>query len=171
MFCLCGGWPDEVCEGRDFGAWNAEAVANEVVERQFQFHAGFGQSQHDVASVAAFFTDGSAGAFFFVTKVRMSFSEALVLSGISGRSSTRRSSSLLRCCRLSSLSRVAKPVLTRLKIRSKRSWACSALGGELVVFQGAIEPPGFAGDEHGIGGDFQPTQAKGLQMTLPVARG
>jgi hypothetical protein len=40
---------DEACEGRDFGAWDAEAVADEVVERQFQFHAGFGEAQHDVA--------------------------------------------------------------------------------------------------------------------------
>jgi hypothetical protein len=62
---LCGGWPDEACEGQDFSAWDAEAVADEVVERQFQFHAGFGQPQHDVTRVAAFFADSSTGNFSF----------------------------------------------------------------------------------------------------------
>ena len=68
--------------------------------------------------------------FLFVTKVRMSFSEELVLIGISGRSSP----SLLRNSRLSNLSSVAYPVLARLKIRSKRarkSWACFTLGASL----------------------------------------
>jgi len=45
--------------------------------------------------------------FLFVTKARMSFSEALVLIGISGRSRTRRSPSLFRNSRLSSRSSVA----------------------------------------------------------------
>ena len=72
--------------------------------------------------------------FLFVTKARMSFSEELVLIGISGRSRTRRSPSLLRNSRLSNLSSVAYPVLARLKIRSKRarkSWACFTLGASL----------------------------------------
>ena len=46
-------------------AWDAEAVAEEIVERDFQLHAGFGQPQHDVAGVAAFVADGSAGDFSF----------------------------------------------------------------------------------------------------------
>ena len=65
MFGLCGGWPDEACEGRNVGAWDAEAGTDEVVERQFQFHAGFGQPQHDVARVAPLVADGSAGDFSF----------------------------------------------------------------------------------------------------------
>ena len=56
---------DEAREERDFEAWDAEAVADEVVERQFQFHAGFGQPQHGVARVAAFFADSSTGNFSF----------------------------------------------------------------------------------------------------------
>jgi hypothetical protein len=44
--------------------------------------------------------------FLLVTKARMSFSEALALIGISGRSRTRRSPSLLRNSRPSSLSSV-----------------------------------------------------------------
>ena len=60
-------------------------------------HAGLGEAEHDIAGLAALFTDGSARDFALgVTKARMSFSEALVLSGISGRWSTRRSSSLRR---------------------------------------------------------------------------
>jgi hypothetical protein len=47
------GWPDEACEGRDFWPWDAEAGADEFVERQLQLHAGFGERQHDVASPAA----------------------------------------------------------------------------------------------------------------------
>ncbi len=42
--------------------------------------------------------------FRLVTKVRMSFSEPLVLRGISGRSRTRSKASLWRNSRLSSLS-------------------------------------------------------------------
>ena len=64
-FALCGGWPDEACEGRDFRSFDAEAVADEFVKRQFQFHTGFGEAQHDAAGVAAFFADGSAGDFSF----------------------------------------------------------------------------------------------------------
>ena len=64
-FGLCGGWPDEACDWRDFRSFDAEAVADEFVERQFQFHTSFGEAQHDVAGVAAFFADGSAGDFSF----------------------------------------------------------------------------------------------------------
>jgi len=45
--------------------------------------------------------------FRLVTTARMSFSEALVLRGISGRSRTRRSSSLFARRRLRRLSNVA----------------------------------------------------------------
>ena len=62
---LCGGWPDEACEGRDFWPWDAEAGADEFVERQFQLHAGFGKPQHDVARIAALVADGPAGDFSF----------------------------------------------------------------------------------------------------------
>jgi len=62
---LCGGRPDEACEGRDFWPWDAEAGADEFVERQFQLHAGFGKPQHDVARVAALVADGPAGDFSF----------------------------------------------------------------------------------------------------------
>ena len=62
---LYGGWPDEACEGRDFWPWDAEAGADEFVERQFQLHAGFGKPQHDVARVAALVADGPAGDFSF----------------------------------------------------------------------------------------------------------
>ena len=64
-FGLCGGLPDEACEGRDFRSFDAEAVADEFVERQFQFHTGFGEAQHDVAGVAAAVADGFARDFPF----------------------------------------------------------------------------------------------------------
>ena len=50
----------------------------------------------------------------------MSFSDPLVCSGISGRSSTRSTSALLACRRPSRRSSVAKPVRL-VKIRSKRA--------------------------------------------------
>src|ERR1019366_7013943 len=59
------GWPDEACEGRDFWPWDAEAGADEFVERQFQLHAGFGKPQHGVARVATLVADGPAGDFSF----------------------------------------------------------------------------------------------------------
>ena len=55
-----------------------------------------------------------------VTWHRMSFSEPLVWSGMSGRSSTLSNSLLLALRRASRRSRVAKPVLW-LKMRSKRA--------------------------------------------------
>src|SRR3954466_5445728 len=55
-----------------------------------------------------------------VTWARMSFSDPLVCSGISGRSSTRRSSGLLACNRASSRSRTTKPV-RRPNRRSNRA--------------------------------------------------
>jgi len=77
--------------GADFWSWDAEAGADEFVERQFQLHAGFGKPQHDVARVAPLSLTVPPEIFLFVTKARMSFSEELVLIGISGRSRTRRS--------------------------------------------------------------------------------
>jgi hypothetical protein len=53
--------PDEVCEVWNFGAWDSQSVADDVVERQFQFHAGFGQTEHDVADAAALAAYGCAG--------------------------------------------------------------------------------------------------------------
>jgi len=127
------GWPDEACEG-GFWSWDAEAGADEFVERQFQLHAGFGKPQHDVARVAALVADGPAGDFSFRDEGADVVFGSVVLIGISGRSRTRRSPSLLRNSRLSNLSSVAYPVLARLKIRSKRarkSWACFTLGASL----------------------------------------
>src|SRR5208283_5427271 len=62
---LCRGWPDEACEGRDFWPWDAEACADEFVERQLQLHAGFVEPQHNVARVATHVADGPAGDFSF----------------------------------------------------------------------------------------------------------
>src|SRR3954469_20312810 len=55
-----------------------------------------------------------------ITWARMSFSEPLVCSGTSGRSSTISNSALLACSRLSRRSSITKPV-RRWKIRPKRA--------------------------------------------------
>src|SRR5271157_2170218 len=57
------GGADEGCELGDCGAGNAEAGAEIVEERNFQFHAGLGESEHHVARLSAFFADRSAGDF------------------------------------------------------------------------------------------------------------
>src|SRR5271166_4336848 len=64
-----------------------------------------------------------------VTWQRMSFSEPLVLSGISGRSSTLSNSLLLARRRASKRSRVAKPVL-QPKMRSNRADKLALRAGE-----------------------------------------
>ena len=131
---LCGGWPDEAFEGRDFWPWDAEAGADEFVERQFQLMQVLATPSMMRRASRPLSLTVPPEIFLFVTKARMSFSEELVLIGISGRSRTRRSPSLLRNSRLSSLSSVTWPVLARLKIRSKRarkSWACFTLGASL----------------------------------------
>ena len=90
--------------------------------------------------------------FSLVTTARMSFSDALVLRGIYGHSSTRRSSSLLASSRLRSLSRVAYPV-RRLKMRSKRALSSAARSGlgRPERFELAIEPPDhLPGDFDGV---------------------
>ncbi len=60
-----GGGPDEVCEVWDFGSWDTESRADVIIEGQFEFHAGLGEAEHDVAGVAALVADGSAGDFSF----------------------------------------------------------------------------------------------------------
>ena len=60
-----GGGPDEVCEVWDFGSWDTKSRADVIIEGQFEFHAGLGEAEHDVAGVAAFVADGSAGDFSF----------------------------------------------------------------------------------------------------------
>ena len=88
-------------------SWEAEAGAEVVEERDFEFGAGLGEAEHEVAGKAPLSLTVPPETFRLVTTARTSFSEALVLRGISGRSSTRRSSCLLARRCLSSLSRVA----------------------------------------------------------------
>jgi hypothetical protein len=101
----CGA--DEGFEVWDVGALDAETVSEVVEEGDFEFHAGLGEAEHDVSGLAALFADGSAGDLALGDKARMSFSEALMLSGISGLSSTRRSSSLRPSRRFNRRSSVA----------------------------------------------------------------
>src|SRR6188508_817595 len=78
-----------------------------------------------------------------VTKLRTSFSEPLVCSGMSGRSSTSSSSSLLAWVRATASSSSTKPV-TRVKIRSKRRLKGRSADGcrvVLVELEIAVEPP------------------------------
>ena len=49
----------------DFGSWDTESRADVIIEGQFEFHAGLGEAEHDVAGVAALVADGSAGDFSF----------------------------------------------------------------------------------------------------------
>src|SRR5262245_26867876 len=68
-----------------------------------------------------------------VTWQRMSFSDPLVCSGISGRSSTISNSDLLVLSRASRRSSVTKPVL-RVKMRSNRAQGSLALfGGRTTI--------------------------------------
>src|SRR3954463_6748514 len=76
-----------------------------------------------------------------VTKLRMSFSEPFVCSGISGRSSTKSSSSLLARIRATASSSSAKPV-TRPKIRAKRCLSAARRAGfGSSLLQVGVEPP------------------------------
>jgi len=78
-----------------------------------------------------------------VTWQRTSFSDPLVCSGISGRSSTMSNSRLLAWSRASRRLRVTKPVL-RVKMRSNRGpqGGPARLGRMLAIgFEIAIEPP------------------------------
>src|SRR5271165_6839217 len=98
-----------------------------------------------------------------VTWQRMSFSEPLVLSGISGRSSTLSNSLLLARRRASKRSRVAKPVL-QPKMRSNRADKVALRVGERIEFvnqtfgvdpaqavRANIELAGVVADDHGVG--------------------
>ena len=92
------GWSrgsDQLREGRNGGGiGRAEAVAEIGEERQAELGAGLHQAEQHVAGDAAGLASRSPEILRLVTWARMSFSELLVCSGISGRSSTRRSSAL-----------------------------------------------------------------------------
>jgi len=59
------GFAGEAGQGRDFRPGDSEARSDEVVEGDFELHAGFGEAKHDVTCVAASVADGSAGDFSF----------------------------------------------------------------------------------------------------------
>ena len=92
------GWSrgaDQLREGRNGGGvGHAEAVAEIGEERQAELGAGLHQAEQHVAGDAAGLALVPPEILRLVTWARMSFSEPLVCSGISGRSSTRRSSAL-----------------------------------------------------------------------------
>src|SRR5271170_5616220 len=105
-----------------------------------------------------------------VTKARMSFSEAVVLSGISGLSSTRRSSSFApeQALRQTVERRIAGAALEdAIKLRTQEARLLRARG-ELVGLQAPIEPPDHSlGDGDGValfvvGGDELMDQALGV---------
>src|ERR1700734_3990124 len=85
-----------------------------------------------------------------VTKARISFSEALVLRGISGRSSTRRSSSL-RPLQQTVEHRIAGSALEdAIELPAQEACLLRARGA-LVVLQAPIEPPDHPpGDLDGV---------------------
>src|SRR5271166_6204336 len=60
---LCCVGSDESCEVWDSGSRETQAIAKVVEERDSEFRARLGEAEHDVASAAAFFGDGSAGDF------------------------------------------------------------------------------------------------------------
>src|SRR5271166_4688014 len=60
---LCCVGSDESCEVWDSGSRETQAIAEVVEERDSEFRARLGEAEHDVASAAAFFGDGSAGDF------------------------------------------------------------------------------------------------------------
>src|SRR3954466_5420478 len=79
--------------------------------------------------------------FRLVTTPRTSFSEPLVWSGISGRSSTFSNSALLACRRLSSRSRVTKPVWRVIEGASYRLRSHADLVPEHIRSNALIHPP------------------------------
>jgi len=81
--------------------------------------------------------------FLLVTKARMSFSDALVLSGISGRSRTRRSPP---CCETAAEQPIEHGVSRAGALEDTVETFAQELslfhtGSKLVLLQGAIEPP------------------------------
>ena len=91
-----------------------------IPEAEAELGARLGQAEKGIAAVAPDVAAVPPLTLRRVTWARMSFSDPLVCSGISGRSSTRSSSGLLACKRSSSRSRTTKPVRRR-KMRSKRA--------------------------------------------------
>ena len=131
----------------DWGSWDGEAVAEIVEERDFELLAGLGEAKHDVAGVAAFVADSPSGDFalgdedadvvFRGVRVERDMGmvedaqeivlkakeapEQAVESGVAGSGAVEDAVEL-------------------------RPQAFGFLGarGELVFFQGAIEPPDHA---------------------------
>ena len=92
--------------------------------------------------------------FLLVTQARMSFSEALVVRGISGRSRTRSKASLWRYSRLSSRSRHDVAGCAALEDAVEAGAQDAGLlraGRPLVLLQATIEPPDHPlGDLDGV---------------------
>ena len=65
-----------------------ESTAEIVPEGDLKFGAGLGKAEEGTAAVAARVAAGSALTLQRLTRQRVSFSEPLVCSGVSGRSST-----------------------------------------------------------------------------------
>jgi hypothetical protein len=92
---------DEVRERCDVdGGWDAEAISEEVVIGDAEFTAGLEQTEHGVASRLSCLADGAAGDLALGDDGADVVSDPLVWSGISGRSTTRRSSAFCPCMRM-----------------------------------------------------------------------
>jgi hypothetical protein len=111
---------DEVGQVWNAGVvWNAEMVAEIIPERKAEFGDGAHQTKECIATFASVVTASAATDFVLGDWQRMSRSEPLVCSGVSGRSSTINNSDLLAFNRSSKPSSVTNPV-RRWKMRSKR---------------------------------------------------
>ena len=81
--------PHEAWQRRDDGLTrDVESTAEIVPEGDLKFGAGLGKAEEGTAAVAARVAAGSALTLQRLTRQRVSFSEPLVCSGVSGRSST-----------------------------------------------------------------------------------
>ena len=89
-----GSGEDEAGKRRDGGTSNIEPCAEVVPVTDAELGAGLGEGEEGIARIATAIAAG-AETLRLVTWQRMSFSEPLVCSGISGRSSTLSSSALL----------------------------------------------------------------------------
>ena len=71
--------------GNGICGWDGQSVAQIIPECNFELGAGFGEAEEGIAAVTAEITAGYAAELSPGDVQRMSFSDPLVCSGISGR--------------------------------------------------------------------------------------
>ena len=145
---------DELGEGRNHWPRDSEASADIFEEGHFELHAGFGETEHGVSGVATFVADGSSGDFSLCDEGADIAFRGVGMERNVGPLKDAQQVILVavKAFEQAVERRIAGSAAVKDAIESgTQNLGLSGTWGELVFFEGAIEPPDHPlGDFDGV---------------------